>query len=737
MSVTTSGVEIAVGSRRLRDAVELLSSMRFSISLLTVICIASVIGTVVKQNEPRLNYVNQFGPFWADVFAQVNLFTVYSAPWFLLILAFLVLSTSLCIARNLPKIATDLRNYKEGMREQSLAAFKHKGQADVAESHDTALARVGALLVNQGWSAKVQARPNGTMVAARKGRPNKIGYLSAHSAIVLICLGGLSDGDLVVRAQMALQGKTAFAGGGLITDVPQQHRMSASNPTFRGNLLVPEGASAGVALLNFQDGVVLQELPFDVELKRFIVEYYATGMPKLFASEIVIHDRETKQAFEHTVEVNKPAFHRGVAIYQSSFDDGGSHVKLVGQPLVAGMKPFEIAGNIGGSTELVATGPAGDKTMTLEFTALRVINVENMGRNGPQGAPSSGADVRKVDLVDSLQTRLGTGDRVQSKKELKNVGPSITYKLRDAAGQAREYQNYMNAVELEGQRVFLLGTRETPQDNLRYLRLPADGEDSLRDWMRLRQSLGDPALRDKAARRYVLLATPTDKPELAAQLMLTTQRTLALFAGAESGKPEAVPAGEQAAGVKPAGGLQGLADFMESTVPENDRGRITDVLLRILNGSLFELLNLARENESLPRLPLGQPTEAFMTAAVTSISDSFFYPAPMFFQLADFKQVQASVFQVARAPGKTLVYIGCAALIIGIFVMLYVRDRRLWVWIQRLDGEGADPNRSRISTALSTTRRTLDGDAEFERLKQALLSNAPLSKVPLPQEKPA
>ena len=716
MSATTSGVEVAVGSRRLRDAIELLSSMRFSISLLSIICIASVIGTVVKQNEPRLNYVNQFGPFWADVFAQINLFTVYSAPWFLVILAFLVLSTSLCIARNLPKIATDLRNYKEGMREQSLAAFKHKGQADVAESHDAALARVGALLVNQGWSAKVQARANGTMVAARKGRPNKIGYLSAHTAIVLICLGGLSDGDLIVRAQMALQGKTAFAGGGLITDVPPEHRLSASNPTFRGNLLVPEGASAGVALLNFQDGVVLQELPFDVELKRFIVQYYATGMPKLFASEIVVHDRETKQAFAHTVEVNKPAFHRGVAIYQSSFDDGGSHVKLLGQPLVAGMKPFEIEGNIGGSTELIATGPAGEKAMTLEFTALRVINVENMGRTGPEGAPSSGADVRKVDLVDSLQTRLGTGDRVQSKKELKNVGPSITYKLRDAAGQAREYQNYMNAVELDGQRVFLLGTRETPQDNLRYLRLPADGEDTLKDWMRLRQSLGDPALRDKAARRYVALATPPDKPEMAAQLMLTTQRTLGLFAGAESGKTDA----------KPVGGLQGLADFMESTVPENDRGRITEVLLRILNGSLFELLNLARENEGLPRLPLGQPTEAFMTAAVTSISDSFFYPAPMFFQLADFKQVQASVFQVARAPGKTLVYIGCVALIIGVFVMLYVRDRRLWVWVQR---DEADPNRSRISTALSTTRRTLDGDAEFERLKQALLSAPVLSKA--------
>src|SRR2546430_11668202 len=32
----------------------------------SVICIASVIGTVLKQHEPVGNYVNQFGPFWAD-----------------------------------------------------------------------------------------------------------------------------------------------------------------------------------------------------------------------------------------------------------------------------------------------------------------------------------------------------------------------------------------------------------------------------------------------------------------------------------------------------------------------------------------------------------------------------------------------------------------------------------------------------------------------------------------------
>src|SRR5437868_6159851 len=88
MSISTQGLEIKTGSRPLRALVEMLSSMRFSISLLTVICIASVIGTVLKQHEPSGNYVNQFGPFWAQVFAAADLYSVYSAWWFLLILFF-------------------------------------------------------------------------------------------------------------------------------------------------------------------------------------------------------------------------------------------------------------------------------------------------------------------------------------------------------------------------------------------------------------------------------------------------------------------------------------------------------------------------------------------------------------------------------------------------------------------------------------------------------------------------
>jgi cytochrome c biogenesis protein len=264
-------------------------------------------------------------------------------------------------------------------------------------------------------------------------------------------------------------------GSGLIADVPAQHRLSSSNPTFRGNLMVTEGAVAGTAILAQPQGVILQDLPFSVELKKFVVEYYDTGMPKLFASDIVIQDLETGESKEARVEVNHPAYHRGVAIYQSSFDDGGSKVVLKALPLGVPVKPFEVTGNIGGSANLTN----GAEQLRLEFTGLRVINVENFANQDTQGV-----DVRKVDLRQSIESRLGSGHKTATSKELRNVGPSVSYKLRDSAGQAIEYNNYMLPVDVDGQRMFLLGMRETPSEPMRYLRVPVDENDSMDGFVR-------------------------------------------------------------------------------------------------------------------------------------------------------------------------------------------------------------------------------------------------------------
>ena len=704
-----------------RQALELLSSMRFAIALLTVICIASAIGTVIKQGEPLVNYVDQFGPYWAEVFGALGLYRIYSTGWFLVILAFLVVSTSLCIARNTPKILADWRTHKEHIREQALQAFHHRAAGKRAQPLAQTETEVLQVLAQQGWSVKTQRREAssrgeaGVMIGARLGAVNKLGYIAAHSAIVLICLGGLFDGDLIIKAQMWAQDLQPFKGG---TET-ERGRLSPTNPAYRAQLFVPEGARTNAAVINLEDGMLLQPLPFDIELRKFTVDYYATGMPKRFASDIVIHDPRQPEAKAFTVEVNHPVVYDGVTIFQSSFEDGGSSVRL--KPLRLDATPAQAAAasvesSVGQAPmalppEWFARSPQGP--MQLEVSDLRVINVENLAEaRSAQAATEASAgatDTRGVNVAE-LTKHLGSGAKSPGNKELVNIGPSITYKLRDGAGQAREYQNFMAPVKLDDRMVFLFGVRDTPAEGFRYLRVPADPETSVDTWLRLRQALNDDAMRAEAARRFGRVAAPPARAELQSQLADSAQKALGLFAGAVVARP----------GSQPIGGLQGLSDFIEVAVPADQREQASATLVRILNGALFELLKLSQERAGVqPWSPDDEPVRAFMTQAVLALSDAAFYPSPVLLTLEGFVPKQASVFQVTRTPGRNVVYLGCVLLIIGVFAMLYIRERRLWVWLQD-DGAAG----TRIKLALSSTRQTLDTDREFNRLRDTLLGTA-------------
>jgi len=712
-SVSTSGVQIRSRRRALREAVELLSSMRFAISLLTVIAIASVIGTVLKQNDPYPNYVNQFGPFWADVFRSLTLPTVYSAWWFLLILAFLVVSTSLCIVRNAPKMLADMRAWRENVREGSLRAFHHRDEFDSTVDTATVTARLAALAQNRGFRIKAFARDGGsTLITAKAGAGNKIGYILAHTAIVVICIGGLLDGDMMIRAQMWFGGKSPIKGNAVISDIGSEHRLSTSNPGFRGNAFVPEGSSVSTAILNIADGALIQDLPFMITLKKFTVEHYSTGMPKLFASDIVVTDRRTGKQTAARVEVNKPFVYDGVAIYQSSFEDGGSKLKLTGFPMQGdNAKTFDMSGVVGESSKL--TGKGGD--YTVEFSDFRLMNVETVtDASGKQDARGVG---KKGGAESSLRAELGNVTKMTRDRNLRNVGPSVQYKLRDANGQAHEFSNYMQPVTLDGQSVFLAGMRSQPDEPFRYLRIPADAQGTVRDWMSLRAALQNPAMRGEAARRFALLSMPGEqRAELRNQLMESARRALDLFAGAADVK-DGSPAAQ--------GGFAAVATFLQKSVPEGEREKAADVLMKIINSSMWELWQLARAQDGQPAPIVDAASSQWLQSAINALSDNAFYGAPVYLQLTDFQQVQASVFQLTRAPGKNIVYLGSLLLVLGVFSMFYVRERRWWLWIRPQSGQANESaSGAHVLTAMSTMRRTLDFDREFERLKHDIRAAA-------------
>ena len=695
----TTGIELNTRRRGLAETVELLSSMRFAIALLVMLAIAAIIGTIMKQDQAVPDYINQFGPFWFAVFDKLGLYAVYSAWWFLLIFGVLVVSTSLCIARNAPKFLRDMRSWRENVRENSLRNFHHRAEWSAPGTPLMLANRSAQRLAAGGYRVKVVDKNGGLLVAAKKGAVNKLGYIFAHTAMIVIPLGGLLDSNLPIRFQEWFMGKAPFNGGGLIAEIGPEHRLGLGNPTFRGNTMIPEGQSSATAIINEPDGVLVQDLPFTIHLNKFIIDFYSTGMPKLFASEVTIRDHETGRVFPATIKVNQPLIYRGVAVYQSSFEDGGSKLKLTGWPMTgAGDAAFPIQGEVGGATPL----KRGAEQYSVEWSGFRPFNVENTSSNN-----ANGNDVRAVTKGQSLEDELsktlsqhsGSAAKNANNKDLKNVGPSVQYKLRDKTGQAREFMNYMQPVTLDGAQVYLAGVRNNPGDPFSYLRIPADDQGSVREWMRLRAALADPKLREEAARRYAERAMPQtrDNALLARQLQESSAKTLAIFAGEGT-----------------RGGFLGVADFLER-IPRAEQEKAANVFMKMLNGSIWQLWEVAHAHAGEPPPAPNEAHGRFLQLATNALSDSFFYGAPVYLALDDFAQVKASVLQVTRSPGKKVVYLGCLLLVLGVFSMFYIRERRIWVWV-RQDGEGG----AHALMAMSTQRKTLDFEREFEEWKTTL-----------------
>ncbi|MGC3963386.1 MAG: cytochrome c biogenesis protein ResB [Rhodocyclaceae bacterium] len=678
---------------------ELLSSMRFAIALLTVLALASVIGTLLQQNQPFNNYLNQFGPFWFPMFKMLGLYNVYSTGWFLAILAFLLLSTGLCIVRHARPMLHDMRTFRETAREASLRAFHLRAEGHTPLDAGTAVARTREYLAVNGFRTRENPRNGDLLIAAKQGSWSRAGYFLAHGAIILICVGGLLDGNLPLKLRMALGNKQVLHGEvSDVSQVPPTSRLTEGNATFRGNVFIPEGKSASVAVLNVDDGMLLQDLPFIVSLDKFHVDFYPTGQPKRFASDVIITDRDNGKSFRHTIEVNKPLTYRGVTLYQASFEDGGSRLRLAVHSLVPGEAEEEGGHHTnhddhGGIPEARLVEAVINEALplaydgqqyTAEFSDFRPFNVETVGEQ-----PSTATGLAR------LEQHLGSGAKSPTERTMKNVGPSFTYRLRDASGQAREYINYMVPTEQDGRWYALAGMRESPDQPFRFLRIPTDEASTVNAWFALRNVLLDPKLRAEVAKRYASGAQQREslKPDSAQRLEETAQRTLQLFS-------------EQ--------GFDSLGGFIEKTVPQADRENVASALLKVMEGTTWEAWMLARERAGeKPVEPTAQRVQ-FVRDSLASVSDSMHYGSPVYLQLVSFEQVQATVLQATRSPGKPLVYLGSLLLVLGVFAMLYVRERRLFILL-KADG--------RILMALSTNRQGLDAGEQFARHRDALMNH--------------
>lgn len=638
--------------------INFLGSMNLAISLLVILAIASIIGTVLQQNKPYTDYQIKFGPFWFDLFKSLGLYDVYSAVWFLIILAFLVLSTTTCVGRNTPGILRELRHFRENAQEKSLRAMKHQlAMASRLDAPQT-LSLAQRILHAQGFKTRAKQADGHTVVAGMKGGANHWGYWLTHIGIIIICLGGLLDSRLPLMIG-EWQGKLTPETRNIpAAEVPAVSQLPPSNNSYRGSVDIPEGSRANIIFLPQRDGYFVQHLPFDVEVKEFRVEHYSTGMPKSFESDLRIHDKALEKPLEATISVNHPLIYKGVAIYQANFGDGGSQVSLRLHPFSSQYAPQDMEGNIFRDYNLSSS----DKKYTLELKDFRLFNINDM----------EGAD---------------------GKVKKQNIGPSVTFKLRDETGQAMEYQNYMNPVTIKGQNYFISGVRASPNEPFRYLHIPVDANGGVERFMRFLSDLQNPEL----VRR---LATETTRSSLQQANLQNT--------GMEN---QVIESMTHLTGLFAHQGSEGIMQEIEQRFPADKREAASEAFMKVLNASLRAVYQETLKQQGMT----GDMTEAdwgFFDDSLLAIDKISAYGSPWFIRLTHFKQIEASGLQITRSPGKDVVYFGSVMLTIGVFLLFYVAHRRIWVWIKPQGDDQVE-----IVLAGSTNRNLPDFEQYFAGLK--------------------
>ena len=643
-----------------------LSSMRFAVALLSLLGVASVIGTVLQQNQPQVNYVVKFGPFWSQIFNFLGLYDVYASAWFVVIMMFLVISTSLCLIRNVPPFLREIKSFRENAKEKSLAAMRHSTVLEGKMSSEIAQ----RYLEVQGFSCKTVTREDGSvLVAAKKGAMNKWGYIFAHTALIVICLGGLIDSNLLLKIGM-LTGRVVPDNHSVYAkDFKPESILGTSNLSFRGNVNITEGQSADVVFLNADNGMLVQDLPFDVKLKKFHIDFYNTGMPRDFASDLEITDKESGKKSEHTIRVNHPLTLHGITIYQASFADGGSDLKF---------KAWNLGNPSREPVTLRATSmrdfplDIGNTSYKLEFDQFTSMNVEDMGKSSEkeQTLQSAINDVRAVS---------------QENKKYTNIGPSVVYRIRDKAGQAVEYKNYMLPVKQEQDYFFITGTRTGLEQQYRWLRIPADRTSKPDTFMAMRE-----LLKDETARKTVIQNATLNAPEnIREQFTLAAENTLGIFAK---------------------GGYLALDEFITKNIPKEQQEKMQGYFYEMLFGVMNAVLEETIQKYKLTEWPQDEARNRFLLHSMDAYTGLTEYPAPILLQLDGFEEVRSSGLQMTRSPGAFLVYLGSVLLVLGTIFMFYIREKRAWVLFSD----------DRIRFAMSSSRNERDLQKEFPQHTQSL-----------------
>src|SRR2546421_2361895 len=290
-------------SNGITKLLNLLSSVRFGVTLLVLLVIAAMIGMLVMQQS-----VEGFDRYFADLtpsqqllWGKLGWFDIYHIWYFNALLLVLSLNIVLASIDRFPKAWTFLSrpkldasaNWLRGQEQHAELKLEGENRQSVAE-------RISAACRSVGFKTKITEKGNRTFVFAQKSVWNRLGAYAVHVALLTIFTGGFMTAQFGSTGQMPLQpGLTASTMNGTAFDLDQTKTITMQLPfevtctDIQQKLIKKDGPITANNTIDWltrikirdesgeHDALVHMNAPFDYRGYRFFQASFApTGMAR-------------------------------------------------------------------------------------------------------------------------------------------------------------------------------------------------------------------------------------------------------------------------------------------------------------------------------------------------------------------------------------------------------------------------------------------------------------------------
>ena len=258
------------------------SSIKLTIVILILLAIFCIIGTVVPQNEGAREFAQRLSPQMLSIFKSLNLFDMYHALWFRVVIACLTLNLVVCSIDRFPGTWRKFRLRPEPDRSKPFEHLSEDQSFVTKREFAGAAAEVGNLLHSRFKNMREKDVKGSRYFYAEKGRFSHFGVYIVHVSVLLILVGALIG---------------SFFG-------------------FEAYVNIVEGEQTNQVMI--RKNMKPLDLGFSVRCDKFSVDFYKNGAPKEFRSVLsfIVDGKEVERT---DLLVNHPAEFMGVTFYQSSY----------------------------------------------------------------------------------------------------------------------------------------------------------------------------------------------------------------------------------------------------------------------------------------------------------------------------------------------------------------------------------------------------------------------------------